>query len=41
MFILKTIKPSGNGANRVNYILHFAELSGGLSCYILTHCCQR
>jgi hypothetical protein len=40
MFILKTIKPSGNGANRVNYIFHFAELSGGLSWYVLTHCCQ-
>jgi hypothetical protein len=29
---------------RVNYevkcIFLFAELSGGLSCYILTHCCQ-
>jgi hypothetical protein len=25
---------------RVNYIFLFAELSGGLSCYVLTHCCQ-
>jgi hypothetical protein len=42
MFILKTIKRPAMVQiyYRVNYIFLFAELSGGFSCYILTHCCQ-